>query len=66
VPDDVAFLDAVIDEAYGREPIHRGCLFATGPSPPGGGQYLPPSIIGPACDDFKHAEVMRNFFKSSK
>jgi polyhydroxybutyrate depolymerase len=37
-----------------------------GHAAPGGGQYLPASMIGPVCNDFKHAEVMWNFFKSSK
>jgi polyhydroxybutyrate depolymerase len=32
---------------------------------PGGGQYLPKDLIGPACKDFDHAEVMWDFFKTS-
>ncbi len=32
---------------------------------PGGRQYLPKSLIGPACADFDHAEVMWNFFEAS-
>ena len=31
---------------------------------PGGGQYLPKAVIGPACNDFDHAEVMWNFFRN--
>ena len=31
---------------------------------PGGRQYLSKSLIGPACKDFDHAEVMWNFFKT--
>jgi polyhydroxybutyrate depolymerase len=31
---------------------------------PGGGQYLPKDLIGPACKDFDHAEVMLDFFKT--
>ncbi len=29
---------------------------------PGGRQYLPKSVVGPACFDFKHAEKMLEFF----
>lgn len=32
---------------------------------PGGRQYLPERMIGPACRDFDHAEVMWEFFKSA-
>jgi polyhydroxybutyrate depolymerase len=32
---------------------------------PGGRQYLPKSVIGPACSDFDHAKVMWEFFRSS-
>jgi hypothetical protein len=32
---------------------------------PGGGQYLPKSVIGPACNDFHHAEVMWQFFRTA-
>lgn len=32
---------------------------------PGGRQYLPKSIIGPACSDFDHVKVMWEFFRSS-
>lgn len=32
---------------------------------PGGRQYLPKSVIGPACSDFDHATVMWDFFKSA-
>jgi polyhydroxybutyrate depolymerase len=33
---------------------------------PGGRQYLGKDLIGPACGDFDHAEVMWEFFKTSK
>lgn len=33
---------------------------------PGGRQYLPQSMIGPACYDFDHAEVMWAFFQKAK
>lgn len=33
---------------------------------PGGRQYLPASAIGRACSDFRHAEVMWQFFKEAK
>jgi polyhydroxybutyrate depolymerase len=33
---------------------------------PGGRQYLGKDLIGPACGDFDHAEVMWEFFKASK
>lgn len=33
---------------------------------PGGRQYLPKGWIGPACQDFDHAEVMWAFFQSAR
>lgn len=33
---------------------------------PGGRQYLPKSVIGPACNDFDHAEIMWKFFRSAE
>jgi polyhydroxybutyrate depolymerase len=32
---------------------------------PGGKQYLPKSVIGPACSDFDHAAIMWDFFKTA-
>lgn len=48
-----------------RHPVMLVKVVGGGHVVPGGAQYLPKAQIGPACNDFHHAEVMWNFLKSA-